>query len=275
MPDTTAMPREDAPGDARTLNIAAYLFTAIDDPQTLRTALLDRAAARELKGTILLATEGINLFLAGAADDVRHFVGELRADSRFEPLETKESWSAAQPFRRLLVKVKREIIRMDHPAINPAAGRAPGVTPTTLKRWLDQGHDDAGKPIALLDTRNAFEVDHGTFEGAIDWRIAKFTEFPPALAAHRDELAGRTVVSFCTGGIRCEKAEILMREAGIKDVLQLEGGILKYFEEVGGAHYKGDCFVFDGRRTLAPDLSATGDAASAWATEDPDLAIKR
>ncbi|MDB5732762.1 MAG: hypothetical protein JWQ03_2657 [Variovorax sp.] len=257
------------------LNIAAYLFTAIDDPQALRTALLARALERELKGTVLLAPEGINLFLAGAAPEVRSFVDTLRADARFAALETKESWSAAQPFRRMLVKVKREIIRMDHPAIQPAAGRAPGVDAPTLKRWLDQGHDDAGQPIALLDTRNAFEVDHGTFEGAIDWRIDRFTQFPQAVRDHRDQLAGKTVVSFCTGGIRCEKAAILMRELGVADVLQLEGGILKYFEHVGGAHYRGDCFVFDGRRTLAPDLSASGGYASARAPEDPDFAIKK
>ena len=257
------------------LNIAAYLFSDIEDPAALRAHLLARATALELKGTILLATEGINLFLAGAPDAVRAFVAELRADARFDALETKESWSAAQPFRRLLVKVKREIIRMDHPAIRPAAGRAPGVTPATLKRWLDQGHDDAGRPLVLLDTRNAFEVDHGSFDGAIDWRLSKFTEFPPALRAHRDQLAGKTVVSFCTGGIRCEKAAILMREVGVENVLQLEGGILKYFEDVGGAHYHGDCFVFDGRGTLAPDLSATGSDTSARALEDPDLAIKR
>jgi UPF0176 protein len=257
------------------LNIAAYLFSEIEDPAPLREALLASAGVLELKGTILLAPEGINLFLAGEPDAVRGFVAQLRADPRFARLETKESWSAAQPFRRLLVKVKREIIRMDHPAIKPAAGRAPGVDAATLRRWLDQGHDDANRPIALLDTRNAFEVDHGTFDGAIDWRIDKFTEFPPALLAHRAELAGKTVVSFCTGGIRCEKAAILMREVGVEHVLQLEGGILKYFEEVGGAHFHGDCFVFDGRRTLAPDLSATGAAASARAAEDPDLAIKR
>ena len=239
------------------LNIAAYKFVPIDDAAELREALRAQTHALALKGTILLAPEGINLFLAGEADDVRGFVAELRADARFETLETKESWSAAQPFRRLLVKVKREIIRMDHPAINPAAGRAPGVKPTTLKRWLDQGHDDAGKPIVLLDTRNAFEVDHGTFEGAIDWRIAKFTEFPPALIAHRDELAGKTVVSFCTGGIRCEKAAILMREAGVEDVLQLEGGILKYFEEAGGKHFDGHCFVFDERESVDAALLPT------------------
>jgi UPF0176 protein len=257
------------------LNIAAYKFVAIDDSPALREDLRARAQVLGLMGTILLAPEGINLFLAGAADAVRAFLAGLRADARFADLEAKESWSAAQPFRRMLVKLKREIIRMDHPAIQPAAGRAPGVDAPTLKRWLDQGHDDEGREIALLDTRNAFEVDHGSFEGAIDWRIGKFTEFPPALQAHREEFAGKTAVSFCTGGIRCEKAAILMREEGIEHVLQLEGGILKYFEQVGGAHYKGDCFVFDGREALAPDLSARSARASARAGEDPDIGIKQ
>jgi UPF0176 protein len=257
------------------LNIAAYKFVGIADGADLREQLRARTHALALKGTILLAPEGINLFLAGEKDHVRSFLGELRADPRFADLEAKESWSQAQPFRRMLVKQKREIIRMDHPAIQPAAGRAPGVDAPTLKRWLDQGHDDAGKPLALLDTRNAFEVDHGSFDGAIDWRIGRFTEFPRALKQHAGELAGKTVVSFCTGGIRCEKAAILMREAGVADVLQLEGGILKYFEEVGGAHYHGECFVFDGRESLAPDLSARSNRASARAPEDPDLARKR
>ncbi len=256
------------------LNIAAYKFVAIDDAPALREDLRERTLALGLMGTILLAPEGINLFLAGSADAVRAFVAHLRADARFADLETKESWSAAQPFRRMLVKLKREIIRMDHPAIQPSAGRAPGVDAPTLKRWLDQGHDDQGREIALLDTRNAFEVDHGSFEGAIDWRIDKFTQFPPALREHRADFAGKTVVSFCTGGIRCEKAAILMREEGVENVLQLEGGILKYFELVGGAHYSGDCFVFDGREALAPDLSARSNKASARASEDPDLGIK-
>ena len=237
------------------LNIAAYKFVGIEEPAALRENLLALALSMGIKGTILLAPEGINLFLAAPADALHAFVAALRADARFADLETKESWSAEQPFQRMLVKIKREIIRMDHPAIQPAAGRAPGIDARTLKRWLDQGHDDAGKPIALLDTRNAFEVDQGTFDGAIDWRIDKFTEFPAALAAHKDALAGKTVVSFCTGGIRCEKAAILMREEGVADVLQLDGGILKYFEEVGGAHYTGSCFVFDDRRGLGPDLA--------------------
>ncbi|GKT20716.1 sulfurtransferase [Acidovorax sp. SUPP3334] len=239
------------------LNVSCYLFVPLPDAGALRDLLQARAEAAQLKGTILLAEEGINLFLAGPAPDVRGFIAELKEDARFEALAPKESWSATQPFRKMLVKVKREIIRMDHPTIRPASGRAPAVDAPTLRRWLDQGHDDAGRPVVTLDTRNAFEVDEGTFDNAIDWRIDKFTEFPPALRTHKAELAGKTVVSFCTGGIRCEKAAILMREEGIENVFQLEGGILKYFEETDGAHYHGGCFVFDERRVLSSDLATT------------------
>ena len=238
---------------ASVLNISAYLFTRLTDREALRPVLHARAEALGLKGTIILAEEGINLFLAGDADPVRAFVDELRADTRFAALTPKESWSAEQPFGRLLVKLKREIIRMDHPTIRPEAERAPAVEPATLQRWLDQGHDDTGREIVLLDTRNAFEVDYGTFTGAVDWRIERFTQFPDAAATHRDDLTGKTVVSFCTGGIRCEKAAIYLRDAGV-DALQLEGGILGYFEKVGGDHWNGECFVFDEREALTPTL---------------------
>lgn len=236
------------------LNISAYKFVPLPDAEALREVLLARAQALQLKGTILLAEEGINLFLAGPAEAVRGFVAQLQSDARFSDVAPKESWSAQPPFKKMLVKVKREIIRMDHPAIQPAAGRAPAVSCATLKRWLDAGVDDAGRPVVTLDTRNDFEVDCGTFEGAIDWRISKFTEFPQALRDHKADLQGKTVVSFCTGGIRCEKAAILMRESGLENVFQLEGGILKYFEETDGAHYQGGCFVFDERRALGADL---------------------
>ena len=240
-----------------TLNISAYKFVALADATELRTTLLERALNWQLKGTILLAEEGINLFLAGPAEAVRGFVTQLQADARFSDIAPKESWSAQQPFKKMLVKVKPEIIRMDCPTIVPAAGRAPAVDAATVKRWLDVGVDDAGREVVTLDTRNDFEVDCGTFEGAIDWRITKFTEFPQALREHQAALQDKTVVSFCTGGIRCEKAAILMREAGLAHVYQLEGGILKYFEEVGSAHYQGSCFVFDERRAVDSALTVT------------------
>lgn len=241
------------------LNTSAYKFVPLHDTLALRDSVGALAQALGMKGTVVIAEEGINLFLAGEASAVRQFFVQLRQDVRFADVQPKESWSDSQPFKKLLVKVKREIIRMDHPTIRPDFsrddGRAPAVDAHTLKRWLDAGVDDAGRPVVTLDTRNAFEVDHGTFEGAIDWRITKFTEFPQALADHKAELEGKTVVSFCTGGIRCEKAAILMREVGVENIYQLEGGILKYFETTDGAHYQGDCFVFDERRTLAADLS--------------------
>jgi len=244
------------------LNISSYKFVPLPDAPALRETLLARALRRDLKGTILLAEEGINLFLAGPAEDVRGFITELQTDPRFADIAPKESWSDTRPFRKMLVKVKGEIIRMNYPTIRPAEGRAPAVAPATVKRWLDQGHDDAGRPVVTLDTRNDFEVDAGTFEGAIDWRITKFTEFPQAVLDHKAELEGKTVVSFCTGGIRCEKAAILMQEMGLDHVVQLEGGILKYFEETDGSHYRGSCFVFDERRAVDADLAANPGAVS-------------
>ena len=237
------------------LNISAYKFVPLPDALVLRERLLAIAVELSLKGTILLAEEGINLFLAGPAGDVREFIARLHQDARFADIAPKESWSDTQPFKKMLVKVKGEIIRMNHPTIRPAEGRAPAVPPATVKRWLDQGHDDEGRPVVTLDTRNNFEVDAGTFEGAIDWRIAKFTEFPQAVLVHRAELEGKTVVSFCTGGIRCEKAAILMQGLGLDHVYQLEGGILKYFEETDGSHYQGSCFVFDARRAVDAHLT--------------------
>jgi UPF0176 protein len=238
------------------LNVSAYKFVHLDDCEALRAPLGDRARAAGLRGTMLLAHEGINLFLAGEPGALRAFLSDLQSDPRLAGLPIKESWSDTQPFGHLRVKVKREIIRMNRPAIAPQDRRAPAIDATTVRRWLDQGHDDHGRPVVTLDTRNAFEVDHGTFEGAIDWRLTKFSEFPAAAQAHRADLEGKTVVSFCTGGIRCEKAALYLREAGLTHVWQLEGGILKYFEDTGGAHFRGNCFVFDEREALAPNLMA-------------------
>ncbi len=238
------------------LNVATYRFVELDDLPALRDQLLQRAIAAGLKGTVLLATEGINLCLAGEPRALRGWLAALGDDARLAGLDAKESFSATQPFKRLRVKIKREIIRMNQPTIRPAAGRAPTVDAHTLARWLRQGRCDAGRELVMLDTRNGFEVDRGAFDGAIDWRLDRFSDFPAALADHAADLQGKTIVSYCTGGIRCEKAALWMHEQGLPHTLQLEGGILKYFElEPGAPHYHGDCFVFDEREALKTDLT--------------------
>ncbi len=242
------------------LHIAAYRFVPLDDLPALRQRLFDSATALALKGTVLLAPEGINLVLAGPADGILRWLAQLRADPRFTGLATRDSWSDDPPFQRLKVRCRPEIIRMNQPAVRPSDRRAPALDPLTLARWLEQGCDDRGRQVLMLDTRNAFEVDDGAFTGAVDWRLQRFSDFPAALAAHRDALGSAedtTVVSYCTGGIRCEKAALLMHDAGLDHALQLDGGILAYFAASGGRApgWQGRCFVFDQRIGLAADLA--------------------
>ena len=240
---------------SQVLNVAAYRFVELDDLATLQATLQRRAEAAALKGTVLLASEGINLFLAGEPTALRGWLAQLQADARFAALEVKESFSVALPFRRLRVRIKREIIRMNQPTVRPAQGRAPAVDAATLARWLHAGRCDQGREVVVLDTRNGFEVDHGGFDGAIDWRLRSFGDFPAALDTHRAELQGRTVVSVCTGGIRCEKAALWMQAQGLPHTWQLDGGILKYFEQLPDApHWRGRCFVFDEREALDASL---------------------
>ena len=235
----------------------AYRFAEIDDAAVLRERLATAARAGGLKGTVLIAAEGINLSLAGPRLAVESWLQNLQADPRFATLELKVHASDHVPFKRLKVKLKPEIIRMNQPTVRPQAGRAPAVDAATLARWLDDGRCDAGRDVVMLDTRNGFEVDAGAFDGAVDWRLVRFSDFPAALQARRGELRGKTVVSYCTGGIRCEKAALWMAAAGIDNVLQLEGGILRYLEQAPGApHWRGSCFVFDARAELDASLSA-------------------
>ncbi|HET9033686.1 MAG TPA: sulfurtransferase [Dokdonella sp.] len=236
------------------LNIAAYQFVPIDDPDALASRLREQAGARALLGSVLIAEEGINLFLAGADAGVESFVTELRADPRFADIVIKRSRSDTQPFARLKIRVKPEIISFRQAEAKPLARRAPAVSPVDLARWIAQGQDDQGKRLLLLDTRNQQEVVYGSFSGAMTLPIDKFTDLPKALAENRDALDGATVVSFCTGGIRCEKAALWMEAEGIENVYQLDGGILGYFEQIGGFGYEGQCFVFDERVALDSEL---------------------
>ena len=236
------------------LNVAAYHFAAVADPDGLADRIRARAEALDLRGTVLVAPEGVNLFLAGAEAAVHAVLAGVRAEPGFDGLQAKFSHSDDVPFARLKVKRKNEIIAFRRDGAVPLDGRAPAVSPPDLARWIEQGHDDTGRRLVLLDTRNREEVGHGTFAGALTLPIDNFVDLPGALAPHRESLADATVVSFCTGGIRCEKAALWLRADGMDNVLQLDGGILGYFEQVGGLGYEGGCFVFDERVALDPAL---------------------
>lgn len=242
------------------VNIAAYHFVAVDAPQALIDRLRPRAEALDLRGTVLVAPEGINLFLAGGGAGIDAFLGELRSDPRFAAIVVKYSRSEAVPFARLKFKLKSEIITFRRDHADPSKYRAPAVAPTDLARWIAQGCDDAGRRLVLLDTRNREEVRFGSFAGALTLPIDRFTDLPAAVVEQAPALADAAVVSFCTGGIRCEKAALWLRENGVPQVLQLDGGILGYFQQVGGFGYEGGCFVFDERVALAPDLRPLVDA---------------
>ena len=243
------------------LNIAAYHFVPVEDPQALAGQLHAWAEAGCLRGTMLVAGEGLNLFLAGPVPAIETFLQQLRGDLRFADIAVKHSRSRTLPFARLKVKVKPEIIAFRRDGMAPLQQRAPTVAPDVLARWIAQGCDDGGRRLVLLDTRNREEAGHGTFTGALTLPIDNFSELPEALTPHRTMLSDATVVSFCTGGIRCEKAALWLRAEGMDNVLQLDGGILGYFGQVGGFGYDGRCFVFDARVAVDPDLIPLVDAA--------------
>lgn len=230
-------------------NIAFYQFVPLENLPGLRQTLRSLTRELGLKGTILLAPEGINGFLAGPQPAIGRFWATLTAMSPFQKLTCKQSISAAAPFARMLVKLKKEIIPMGSPDIQPNRETGPRVEPEDLCRWLDEGRE-----VILIDTRNDYELAQGTFQGAVDLKIRKFREFGDALARLPSEIKKKPVVMFCTGGIRCEKATAYAMKHGFENVFQLEGGILKYFEKCGNKHYDGDCFVFDERVALNSDL---------------------
>jgi len=235
------------------VNIAAYKFLPLTDLRSLRTRLQSLCKDASLKGTILLSHEGINLFVAGTAPGIAQLLAELRSWPGLEDLQPKRSETDHQPFRRMLVRLKKEIIAFGVEGIDPARRTSPKLPAKELKRWLDEG-----RPITLLDTRNDYEVKLGTFRNAVPIGIDHFRDFPQAVAQLPPELKKQPIVMFCTGGIRCEKAGPYMEREGFESVYQLDGGILKYFEDVGAEHYEGECFVFDQRVGLDPSRHETG-----------------
>lgn len=246
-------------------NISTYQFRHLDPealPQ-LKYRLQEEAVACHLKGTILLSTEGINMFLSGLPADMKKYQDFLRFETDFKTMEYKDSFSEEQPFTRMLVRIKKEIISLGHDEIKPMEEKAPYVTAKELKEWYDQGKD-----MVILDTRNDYELKLGTFENAVDLNIKSFRAFPEAIRNLPKEMRKKPIVTFCTGGVRCEKAGQLMLNEGFEEVYQLDGGILKYFEECGGDHYNGECFVFDKRVAVDPQLKET-DTVQCYACRTP------
>jgi UPF0176 protein len=227
------------------VNLAVYKFFRWPEYAAHREGFRAACAKSQLKGTILLSPEGINCFLAGSRAGIDAFLQELRVRTGIQEFHTKESFSETVPFTRMLVKLKNEIIPLGDPTLRPDEDPAPFVKPLELKRWLDEGKD-----VVLLDTRNDYEYRLGSFKDAVLLPLQHFRKFGEGIAKLPADVKKRRVVTFCTGGIRCEKAAPYLLRQGFEDVYQLEGGILDYFKEAGGAHYQGECFVFDRRVAL-------------------------
>lgn len=236
------------------INISGYKFTKLDNLEAIKAKLKLFCIDLGLKGTVLMAPEGVNIFMAGTRDSIDIFARSL-PDFDLPNITFKESPSKEQPFKRMLVKIKKEIIAMGQPQIEPEKHPAPYVDAKTFQQWL-QDHKD----MLILDTRNDYEIHLGKFKGAIDLDVHNFRDFPEAVDAFykkHPELKDKPIVTYCTGGIRCEKAAPYMIQAGFNEVYQLDGGILKYFEECGKDGWEGECFVFDKRVGVDATLNET------------------
>ncbi|MBT3653273.1 MAG: sulfurtransferase [Euryarchaeota archaeon] len=235
------------------LNIAGYKFITIPDRNNLREPFKHKCDSLELKGTILLSHEGINIFVAGLESNIITFRNWVIEDKRFNDISFKESTSDSQPFNRMNVRLKNEIISVGLPNFDRIDSEDGRIFPNELHQRLSNNED-----IVLLDTRNTYETRLGSFHNSIELGIKTFRAFPEAVANMDDSFKNKQIVMFCTGGVRCEKASVIMRDAGFTNIRQLEGGILGYFQDVGGDHWDGECFVFDKRVALKPDLTETG-----------------
>lgn len=231
------------------LNIAGYKFIELTGLVDLKAMLLQACEQLNLKGTILLSPEGINVSLAGVPADIESFKSILAENESLTGMSFHHTYSAERPFKRMKVKLKKEIITLRKGnTTSPVQGqRAPALSPQELKRWLDENRD-----ITLLDTRNDYEFEFGAFKGSVNLHMNNFCELPEKVLQLDKQ---KPVVMCCTGGIRCEKAALYMQQQGFSEVYQLDGGILGYFAEVGGEHYDGRCFVFDDRVSIGSNLS--------------------
>ncbi len=239
-------------GDYAIRVAALYQFSRFDDPAAIRERLAALCDTAGIKGTVLIAPEGINGTIAGASDALTRVIDHIRDLPGCGELGVKYSSAATMPFHRMKVRLKREIVTMGQPDIDPLKGAGHYVAPAEWNALVD------APDTILIDTRNDYEVAIGSFAGAINPETKSFSEFPQWFRDHRDDLAGKKIAMFCTGGIRCEKATAFLKAEGVADVFHLKGGILKYLEDVPAAdsRWSGECFVFDQRVAIGHGLAA-------------------
>ncbi|MBS1903631.1 MAG: rhodanese-related sulfurtransferase [Bacteroidetes bacterium] len=232
--------------------IAFYKFVPLPDYEAMRLPLREYCNSLSLKGTILLASEGINGMLAGSRESIDTILARLRSDARLADLEHKESLHDTIPFRKMKVRLKREIVALGVESVDPLKMVGEYVKPAEWNALISD------PDVLVIDTRNAFEFAKGTFRGSLDPKTKRFRDFPKFVESELDPSEHKKVAMFCTGGIRCEKATSYMLQKGFEKVYHLQGGILKYFEEVPKEEslFEGDCFIFDERIALDHDLHA-------------------
>ncbi len=249
---------------------ALYHFTRFDDPAALRPGLLSACEAHGISGTLLIAGEGINGTIAGSRAGIDAILKVIRALPGCATLEHKESQSDTPPFHRMKVRLKKEIVTMGQPQVKPAEGTGHYVDPTDWNELIKS------PDVAVIDTRNDYEVGIGTFEGAIDPETKSFGEFPAWWEANKDRFHNKKIAMFCTGGIRCEKSTNFLKGQGVDEVYHLKGGILKYLEEVPqeDSTWQGECFVFDARVSVGHGLDV-GPHLLCYACRRPILPIDR
>ena len=238
--------------DLDVLNIAGYKFEPLNDVEVLVPEFQSVCNDLELKGSVYLSPNGINFSLAGSKESIEEYLHFMEQDKRFLDIPLKKTYSETQPFRRMKVRPKKEIISLGRADINPRELTGGYVTPKQLYSMYENNDD-----VIVLDTRNEYETRVGLFENAVDLQLDTFRDFPDAIEQLPEEYKDKQIVMYCTGGIRCEKASAIMLKAGFSDVKQLEGGVLDYFKETGGKYWNGDCFVFDERVALDTDLNET------------------
>ena len=234
------------------LNVAGYKFEPLENLDSLIPEFQNKCDQLGLKGSVYLSPNGINFSIAGTKENIDTYIEFMEEDSRFRDIPLKKTFSETQPFRRMKVRLKKEIISLGRDDINPRELTGDYISPRELFEMYETKED-----VIVLDTRNEYETRVGLFENAVDLQLDTFRDFPSAIETLPEEYKDKQIVMYCTGGIRCEKASAVMMKAGFSDVKQLEGGVLDYFKETGGAYWNGDCFVFDERVALDKELKET------------------